>query len=263
MSVQVGMAATLAGVCQVPLTSVLLLFELTQDYRIVLPLLGAVGISSWISSRQKRSTNNVTTAKNNTPTPGNGSTEQSKSTGSFSKAQIIERKSDDGDSSELCMLESSLCVYDEESEFSDVAQSVSVSEAMRRRYESVVSMETPVVQVLSVMIKEKQPFVVITDKDGTLLGLLTLDNIIEFIATTKSSIRQSRDMRELLVHDICKSRNGSWCRARPYVTPNMKLAEVRSIMNLHHVDHLPVVSSDEKLSLVGIIDRECISIAFR
>lgn len=36
------MAATLAGVCQVPLTSVLLLFELTQDYRIVLPLLGAV-----------------------------------------------------------------------------------------------------------------------------------------------------------------------------------------------------------------------------
>ncbi|XP_078169327.1 chloride channel E [Carex rostrata] len=258
----VGMAATLAGVCQVPLTSVLLLFELTQDYRIVLPLLAAVGISSWISSRQKRSTNNVTTAKN-TPTPGNGSTKQSKSTGSFSRAQIIERKLDDGDSSELCMLESSLCVYDEESEFSDVAQSVSVSEAMRRRYESVVSMETPVVQVLSVMIKEKQPFVVITDKDGALLGLLTLDNIMEFIATTKSYIRQSTDMRELLVHDICKSRNGSWCRARPYVTPNMKLVEAQSIMNLHHADHLPVVSSDEKLSLVGIIDRECISIAFR
>ncbi|KAL8260814.1 hypothetical protein R6Q59_024863 [Mikania micrantha] len=46
----VGMAATLAGVCQVPLTAVLLLFELTQDYRIVLPLLGAVGLSSWITS---------------------------------------------------------------------------------------------------------------------------------------------------------------------------------------------------------------------
>ncbi|XP_074338987.1 chloride channel protein CLC-e isoform X2 [Apium graveolens] len=46
----VGMAATLAGVCQVPLTAVLLLFELTQDYRIVLPLLGAVGVSSWITS---------------------------------------------------------------------------------------------------------------------------------------------------------------------------------------------------------------------
>ncbi|KAF8013279.1 hypothetical protein BT93_I1201 [Corymbia citriodora subsp. variegata] len=50
----VGMAATLAGVCQVPLTSVLLLFELTQDYRIVLPLLGAVGLSSWITSGQSK-----------------------------------------------------------------------------------------------------------------------------------------------------------------------------------------------------------------
>ncbi|KAG0564110.1 hypothetical protein KC19_8G083600 [Ceratodon purpureus] len=46
----VGMAAMLAGVCQVPLTSVLLLFELTRDYRIILPLMGAVGLSSWIAS---------------------------------------------------------------------------------------------------------------------------------------------------------------------------------------------------------------------
>ncbi|WCJ18135.1 chloride channel F [Euphorbia peplus] len=35
----VGMAATLASVCSVPLTSVLLLFELTKDYRIILPLM--------------------------------------------------------------------------------------------------------------------------------------------------------------------------------------------------------------------------------
>ncbi|CAI5987163.1 unnamed protein product [Closterium sp. NIES-65] len=47
---QVGMAATLAGVCQVPLTSVLLLFELTRDYRIILPLMAAVGIAAWIAA---------------------------------------------------------------------------------------------------------------------------------------------------------------------------------------------------------------------
>lgn len=39
---QVGMAATLASVCSVPLTSVLLLFELTKDYRILLPLMVSV-----------------------------------------------------------------------------------------------------------------------------------------------------------------------------------------------------------------------------
>lgn len=34
----------LASNCQVPLTSVLLLFELTRDYLIILPTLAAVGI---------------------------------------------------------------------------------------------------------------------------------------------------------------------------------------------------------------------------
>lgn len=39
LKLQVGMAATLASVCSVPLTSVLLLFELTKDYTILLPLM--------------------------------------------------------------------------------------------------------------------------------------------------------------------------------------------------------------------------------
>ena len=34
---------------QVPLTAVLLLFELTHDYFIILPTLGAVGISYWVA----------------------------------------------------------------------------------------------------------------------------------------------------------------------------------------------------------------------
>lgn len=38
------MAALLASNCAVPLTSVLLLFELTRDYLIILPTLAAVGI---------------------------------------------------------------------------------------------------------------------------------------------------------------------------------------------------------------------------
>lgn len=46
----VGMAATLALVCSVPLTSVLLLFELTKDYMILLPFMGAVGLAIWVHS---------------------------------------------------------------------------------------------------------------------------------------------------------------------------------------------------------------------
>jgi CBS domain-containing protein len=47
----VGMAAVLAGSVRAPLTSILLLFELTRDYRIVLPLMAAVGLSIWLVDR--------------------------------------------------------------------------------------------------------------------------------------------------------------------------------------------------------------------
>jgi H+/Cl- antiporter ClcA/CBS domain-containing protein len=49
----VGMAAVLAGSARAPLTAILLLFELTRDYRIVLPLMAAVGLSVWLMERLK------------------------------------------------------------------------------------------------------------------------------------------------------------------------------------------------------------------
>lgn len=47
----VGMAAVLAGAVHAPLTAILLLFEMTRDYRIILPLMFAVVISLLISRR--------------------------------------------------------------------------------------------------------------------------------------------------------------------------------------------------------------------
>jgi H+/Cl- antiporter ClcA/CBS domain-containing protein len=55
----VGMAAVLAASARAPLTAILLLFELTRDYRIVLPLMAAVGLSIWLVERiQKRENSN-------------------------------------------------------------------------------------------------------------------------------------------------------------------------------------------------------------
>jgi CIC family chloride channel protein len=45
----VGMAAVFAGAAQAPITSILILFEMTGDYRIILPLMTAVVISSLVS----------------------------------------------------------------------------------------------------------------------------------------------------------------------------------------------------------------------
>jgi chloride channel protein, CIC family len=47
----VGMAAVLAGAVHAPLTAVILLFEMTNDYRIILPLMFAVAISLLLSQR--------------------------------------------------------------------------------------------------------------------------------------------------------------------------------------------------------------------
>ncbi len=47
----VGMAAVLAGAVHAPLTAIVLLFEMTNDYRIILPLMFAVVVSLLISKR--------------------------------------------------------------------------------------------------------------------------------------------------------------------------------------------------------------------
>ena len=47
-----GALSSLSGVLplQLPLTAVLLLFELTHDYFIIIPTLASVGISYWVAS---------------------------------------------------------------------------------------------------------------------------------------------------------------------------------------------------------------------
>lgn len=50
----VGMAAVLAGAVHAPLTAMLLLFEMTNDYHIILPLMFAVMISLIVSQRLQR-----------------------------------------------------------------------------------------------------------------------------------------------------------------------------------------------------------------
>lgn len=47
----VGIAAVLAGTVRAPLTAILLLFEMTRDDRVVLPVMAAVGLCVWLRER--------------------------------------------------------------------------------------------------------------------------------------------------------------------------------------------------------------------
>ncbi|KAF8696149.1 hypothetical protein HU200_037043 [Digitaria exilis] len=250
----VGMAATLAGVCKVPLTSVLLLFELTQDYRIVLPLLGAVGVSSWIASPQRfskriRSKLDSLEEKSSIARQANNMTTQKK---------LVSMDTADS-SQELSQIESSLCVYDANDE--NLFGNLTVAEAMKTNYFSV-SMTTPVVEALDLMLAEKQPFVMVTESNTSLIGLLALNSIQDFCKVAKTT-RAQVEVKEFLVSHIHQVGKFNSCS----VTPQMSLTTAEKIMDSHGVDHLPVVSEHANLQdrglLIGFVDKECIAIARR
>jgi hypothetical protein len=178
------MAATLAGVCKVPLTSVLLLFELTQDYRIVLPLLGAVGLSSWIASPQRFSTSSK--AKLDFSEEKTRTVQEGKIVSSQTQQATSADSSDS--TADLCKLESSLCVYDARD--SDMLENLNVAEAMKTKCISV-SVKTSVVEAVNLMLAEKQPFVMITESNKSLVGLLTLKDFQDFCRTSKTTRMQT------------------------------------------------------------------------
>ncbi|PUZ55163.1 hypothetical protein GQ55_5G189900 [Panicum hallii var. hallii] len=249
----VGMAATLAGVCKVPLTSALLLFELTHDYRIVLPLLGAVGLSSWIASPQrfsKRIRSNLVEEKSSIAQQANSLPTQNKQVKCMDMADS---------SQELCKIESSLCVYDASDE--NMFENLTVAAAMKTNYLSV-SMTTPLVEALDLMLAEKQPFVMVTENNRSVICLLALKNIQDFCRAAKDT-RAQDEVKEFLVSHVYQAGKCKSCS----VTPLMPLTTAEKIMDSHGLDHLPVVSEHANLQdsglLIGFVDRECITIARR
>lgn len=255
----VGMAATLAGVCQVPLTSVLLLFELTQDYRIVLPLLGAVGVSSWIVSSQNKKKD----VGNRLSTSGVKEASVNQYKKSIYQGQGLEASTGTSGVTDLCQIESSLCVYDSVGEINQLVEKLTVLQAMRTRYVTVL-MSSSLVEAVSLMLVEKQPCAIITDANGFLVELLSLEDIQNFSKVAKKRGTQT-EFEKILVSHVCHL-VGKKYQARA-VTPDTTLATAESIMNSQGVNQLAVVSGhvdgQKKGHLVGLLDRESISVAYR
>ncbi|XWS54415.1 hypothetical protein CRYUN_Cryun10bG0087500 [Craigia yunnanensis] len=255
----VGMAATLAGVCQVPLTAVLLLFELTQDYRIVLPLLGAVGLSSWVTSGlMKRKDVKGTKALKDRNTYTNQQPEASDSTTALSSTDAPPEKAPYFNN--LCE-ESSLCIDDSIIRTKDLEKRIFVSEAMRTRYVTVM-MSTLLTEAVTLMLAEKQSCAIIVDNDNLLIGLLTLTDIHEFSIFAKE---KSLDSKVLLVSEIC-SPDGAKCKLPWTATPAMDILSAEMIMDKYGLSQVPVISEhvkDCRGQPVGLLDRECISLTCR
>ncbi|KAF9587206.1 hypothetical protein IFM89_039565 [Coptis chinensis] len=233
----VGMAATLASVCSVPLTSVLLLFELTKDYRILLPLMGAVGLAIWVPS--------VT----NQPKETEASETKSLARGYSSLSPVedtnedVWRGTDNGNALELLVLERA-AEHDTNEEV--MLDNLKVSQAMSKNYMKV-SPTVSLKDTIKVMHDSLQNCILVIDSEDLLEGIVTLGDIQRRVLKISSDASKgdttALDVNTCLVSSICTRGIHYRGRERGLLTcyPDTDLTIAKELMEAKGIKQLPVV----------------------
>lgn len=234
----VGMAATLASVCSVPLTSVLLLFELTKDYMILLPLMGAVGLAIWVPSitNQSKETE-ASDARNMTRGYSALSPTKDKNAG-------IWRRVSNGNELELSVIGNveNLEAIDEDILLEDLK----VSQAMSKNCAKVPPSVT-LREAIESMHDNQQHCVLVVDAEGFLEGILTYGDIKRFLSRKSSDALDSdsslHEVNTCLVSSICTRGISYRGRERGLLTcyPDTELAIGKKLMEAKGIKQLPVV----------------------
>ncbi|KAF8414336.1 hypothetical protein HHK36_002337 [Tetracentron sinense] len=233
----VGMAATLASVCSVPLTSVLLLFELTKDYRILLPLMGAVGLAIWVPSVTNQSEAEVSDTRGLTRGYSSLSPTEDKS-------EAIWRQTDDRDNVELSIIGNAI---DHETINEDILlDDLKVSQAMSKNFLKV-SPTITLKETIKLMHDSQRNCVLVVDAEDLLEGILTLGDVRRRVSKMSgdASMGDSTvlDVNTCLVSSICTRGVSYRGRERGLLTcyPDMDLAIAKELMEARGIKQLPVV----------------------
>ncbi|GAB2279771.1 hypothetical protein Dimus_014410 [Dionaea muscipula] len=229
----VGMAATLASVCSVPLTSVLLLFELTKDYRILLPLMGAVGLAIWVPS--------VANQGNETePSGGRG----------YSFVPPLEDKGHlyegcrDGDHLELSVISNG--IFHEAADENVLLEDLKVSNAMSKSYLKI-GLTTTLKEVMKCMHERQLNCVLVVDDEDLLEGILTFGDVNRYLSKLGGQLPNSesilQDVYECPVSSVCTRRISYRGQQRSVLTcyPDSELASAKDLMEAKGIKQLPVV----------------------
>lgn len=257
----VGMAATLASVCSVPLTSVLLLFELTKDYRILLPLMGAVGLAIWVPSVANQAKE---TEASDTRSPSRAYSFVSPVE---DKNEGIWRQTGDGDSLELSVIGNS---SDNEAINDDVLlEDLKVSQAMSKNFVKVSSTMT-LKEATKCMHDRQQNCVLVVDGEDFLEGILTYGDIKRYLSKKSKEAPKGDsslpDVNASLVSSVCTRGMSYRGRARGLLTcyPDTDLASAKELMEAKGIKQLPVVKrggepkKERKRSIVAILHYDSI-----
>nr|GEV18716.1 chloride channel protein CLC-f-like [Tanacetum cinerariifolium] len=229
----VGMAATLASVCSVPLTSVLLLFELTKDYRILLPLMGAVGLAIWVPS----------VANQSKESEGSDLRRGYAMLSPVDKFENWRQQTGDGDDLELCVMGP-----DENHEAVDedfILEDLKVSQAMSTNYLNV-GLSSTIKEAVQCMDNGQQTCVLVIDTEEHLEGILTYGDIKRGMMREYDEIEgasSTPDFGECLVSSVCTRGISYRGRKRGLLTcyPDTDLAIAKKLMEAKGIKQLPVV----------------------
>ncbi|KAF7100938.1 hypothetical protein CFC21_102375 [Triticum aestivum] len=264
----VGMAATLASVCSVPLTSVLLLFELTKDYRILLPLMGAVGLAIWVPSVVSHSSNKE---MSDATSPRHG---YSSLLPPADRSEADGRRPD-GDDVELAILEDDLYHYGSNSE-EMLLDELKVSRAMSKHFIKVTSSAT-IKEATLLMHDKQQGCVLVVDNEDFLEGIVTVGDIrrrgFESSEDANSTGENSSvlDVNSALVTS-CLTRGFQYHgNERGLVTcfPDTDLSTAKVLMEVKGIKQLPVVKrgagrrNDGRRKVLGLLHYESIGRCLR
>ncbi|KAJ3694632.1 hypothetical protein LUZ60_000009 [Juncus effusus] len=262
----VGMAATLASVCSVPLTSVLLLFELTKDYRILLPLMGAVGLAIWVPS--------VTNQSKDESLSDLRSPRRGYSSLSFSDDRNLERRAGD---LELSVLQNDTHFFVNNSD-ETLLDDLKASQAMTKMFVKVQP-TVLVIDAINMMNEKKQTCALIVNNEDYLEGILTLGDIrrkgSDLLAN--GSQNTGSDNTPALDVNLCEV---SYCVTRGFEYKGSErglltcfadtdLKTAKELMEAKGIKQLPVVKrgvanrNDGKRKPIALLHYDSISICLR
>ena len=193
----VGMGAVAGAVMQAPLTNILMLFELTNDYTLILPIMATCIAASYTYQR-------------------------------FTKQSIYVQY----------LLNKGINIR--HGREASIMNSIKVQDVMSTDI-TTIAQEMPFRKILETISYSKNFYFPVIDNKGDMTGILSFSDIREVIF--------EEQLGDLLVA-------GELANTKVYsLTPQQNLNEAMEIFSKLDVDQLPVVRSEDKLKVIGMLTR--------
>ena len=193
----VGMGAVAGAVMQAPLTNILMLFELTNDYTLILPIMATCIAASYTYQR-------------------------------FTKHSIYMQH----------LLNKGINIR--HGRETSIMNSIKVQDVMSTDI-TTIAQEMPFRKILETISYSKNFYFPVLDNKGDMTGILSFSDIREVIF--------EEQLGDLLVA-------GELANTKVYsLTPQQNLNEAMEIFSQLDVDQLPVVRSEDKLKVIGMLTR--------